>query len=151
MELSARHVGELVDELAPLVVGRRISEVVGLPPRDLLFVLEPRANEDEEGARVRRLRVSAEPGCARLHLQVGRMRRRETAKAPFFQRAAELLAALPRLYVTGTPRSGLRQVGPDDLLPEVGVYAVHRASVGSMGRAEAAVEAARAALTRWPT
>ncbi len=98
-------------ELAPLLVGRRVLEVVGLPPRDLLFILA----EDEE--RVRRLRVSAEQGAARIHLQIGRLARRDSAKAPFFQRAAELF--------DGGIVEGLEQVDGDRIVrltvrPETG-------------------------------
>ena len=62
--LSARQLGELLEELAPLVSGLRVLDVQALPPRDLLLVLE-----EVEG--VRRLRLSAHPDGPRLHLRPG--------------------------------------------------------------------------------
>lgn len=82
--------GELVDELAPLVVGLRLREVAPLPPRDVLLVLEA-AQPSGEGAPVLRLRVSADPEASRLHLQQGRQRRHQGGAAPFFQHLAREL------------------------------------------------------------
>jgi hypothetical protein len=57
-------VGELVAELAPLVLDKRVRDVQALPPRDLLLVLEG----DGEGERPLRLLLSADPDGPRLHL-----------------------------------------------------------------------------------
>jgi predicted ribosome quality control (RQC) complex YloA/Tae2 family protein len=84
MGLSARHVGELVEELRGLLVGRTVREVQPLPPRDLLLVFEP----VERG--VLRLRLSADPEVARLHLQIGPVKRHEGPSDPFFARVSEM-------------------------------------------------------------
>ncbi len=82
MGLSARHVGELVAELRPLVLNARVREVEPLPPRDLLLVLEP-----PEDRRVLRLRVSADPSAPRFHLQIDPVRRHEGPLGPFYRAA----------------------------------------------------------------
>lgn len=87
MGLSATHVGELVRELAPLFVGLELGEVQPAPPRDLLLVF----HEPERG-HVRRLRLSADPECARLHVQLGPVKRHEGAVDPFFAGLGALLA-----------------------------------------------------------
>ena len=86
MGLSARHVGELVQELAPLVTGARVRDVQAHPPRDLLLVLAGPGGEP-----IRRLRLSVAPEAARLHLQIGRVRRHAGPPGPFYRRARELL------------------------------------------------------------
>ncbi|MEZ5977066.1 MAG: NFACT family protein [Planctomycetota bacterium] len=85
--LSAAHVGELVRELAPLLVGGTVREAAALPPRDLLLVLE-----DPAWGGIRRLRLSAAADGPRLHLQLGRVHRHEGSTGPFFERAAKELA-----------------------------------------------------------
>ncbi|MEC7232314.1 MAG: hypothetical protein VXW31_05195, partial [Planctomycetota bacterium] len=55
--LTARHVAQLCEELQPLVAGWRIKDVQGLPPRDVLFVLEP-PGEPGDGPPVLRLRLA---------------------------------------------------------------------------------------------
>ncbi len=83
--LTARQIGELIGELAPRVAGARVRDVEGLPPRDLLLVLEV-------GERVERLRLSADPDASRLHRQLGRVRSHRGPVGPFFRAAKEALA-----------------------------------------------------------
>ncbi|MEW6074371.1 MAG: NFACT family protein, partial [Planctomycetota bacterium] len=111
--LAGGHIGELVAELAPLVAGSLVRELLPLPPRDLLLVLAPPAGA--AGEKVRRLRLSAGPLAARLHLQIGRVRRHTGPVDPFFARAAECLvgariAAL--LQVEGDRVVRLEVAGP---------------------------------------
>lgn len=89
--LNARQVGELVAELAPLVVGLPVAEVAALPPRDVLLVLDNTHAGAGGGPAVLRLRVSADPEGARVHLQQGRMQRHAGGAAPFYQRLAHEL------------------------------------------------------------
>jgi predicted ribosome quality control (RQC) complex YloA/Tae2 family protein len=87
--LSAGHVGELVRELTPLVERAEVREVLALPPRDLVLVLAP---EDAARAPVLRLRLSADPEHARLHLQIAPVKRHEGPSDPFFARVRDALA-----------------------------------------------------------
>lgn len=85
--------GELCEELGPLLVGWRVKDVQGLPPRDVLLVLEPPiGGADPDGPAVLRLRLAADPGAPRLHLQQGRVKKHDGPVGPFFRRAAEELA-----------------------------------------------------------
>lgn len=95
--------GELVEELAPLVRGARVKDVQALPPRDVLLVLEP---EGRDG--VLRLRLSANPDGPRLHLVHGRIWRHKGPEGPFFRTLAEELS--------GARLRELRQVGGDRLV-----------------------------------
>lgn len=85
MGLSARHIGELVSELEPLLRGTRVQAVAAHPPRDLFFVLLPSGSDE----RILRLRLSAEAGLARLHLQIERIHRHAGASSPFFAAVEE--------------------------------------------------------------
>jgi len=89
MGLSARHVGELVHELEPLVRGAEVRGVQPLPPRDLLLALRPCAPELGELLRVR---FSADPEGARVHLQIAPVKRHEGSSDPFFARVEEALS-----------------------------------------------------------
>ena len=90
--LAARHVGELVRELAPRFEGTVVKDVDGLPPRDLVFVVDAPHEDGRPG--IRRLLVSASPEGPRLHAISGRMRRGRGPRGPFFERAiAELQGA----------------------------------------------------------
>ena len=89
MGLSAFQVGELVQELLPLVRGASVREVQPAPPRDLLLVFEPRA---APGAPLR-VRVSADPEAARGHVQIAPVRRHDGSADPFFARVAQALGA----------------------------------------------------------
>lgn len=106
MGLSARHVEELVAELAPLLRGAEVLGVQPQPPRDLLLALAPAAPEHApaSGAPLR-LRLSIDPEAARLHLQIGTVRRHEGSADPFFARLEAALA--------GTRLHALEQVQGD--------------------------------------
>ena len=101
MGLSARHVGELVDELRPLLVGAEVRAVQPLPPRDLLLVLAP---ADPALGEVLRLRLSADPEAARVQLQIASVKRHEGPSDPFFQQLEEELAG-SRLHALEQVRS----------------------------------------------
>ena len=100
LTLSARHVGELRDELGPLLGGARLKGLVALPPRDLLLILE-----DAPGARPRellRLHLSADPDLPRFFLQTARQPRPQGPTGPFYRRLEEeldgaLLASIEQL------------------------------------------------------
>ncbi len=100
MKLSARHVAELCEELARLAVGWTVRDVQGLPPRDVLVVLEPVDAARGELPAVLRVRLSADPEAPRLHLQQGRVQKHEGPIGPFFRRAAEELAGATLTEVT---------------------------------------------------
>jgi predicted ribosome quality control (RQC) complex YloA/Tae2 family protein len=102
MGLSARHVGELVQELAPLVRGATVRGVQPLPPHDLLLAIRPR---DPALGELLRVRLSADPVAGRLHLVIASVKRHEGPAAPFFARAEEALA--------GTEWHALEQVQAD--------------------------------------
>jgi predicted ribosome quality control (RQC) complex YloA/Tae2 family protein len=77
-------VGELCREVGALLTGGRVKDVAALPPRDVLLVIEPR--EGLEGAPpVLRLRLSAHPEAARVHLQQGRTYRHDGPISPFYE------------------------------------------------------------------
>lgn len=98
--------GELVRELDPLLRGAGVREVAPLPPRDVLLILDP-APGPPDGPPVLRLRLSAHPEAARLHLQQGRAFRHKGAVGPFFERLARELV--------GASIRHLEQVGGDRL------------------------------------
>jgi predicted ribosome quality control (RQC) complex YloA/Tae2 family protein len=83
--LLAAHLAELLAELRGLLVGRRLREVQPLPPRDLLLVFE-------DGERVLRLRLSADPEAPRIHLNLGRVLRHEGPVGPWFTETSATLA-----------------------------------------------------------
>jgi len=83
--LSARHVGELVEEILPLTRHARVKSIEALPPRDLLVVLAT------PGGEVRRLRFSADPLASRFHLQIDPVERHRGPVGPFYRRARERL------------------------------------------------------------
>jgi len=91
MGLSSAHIGELVRELRALVPGASVSDVQALPPRDLLLVLH---QDTRGGARgeLLRLRLSADAEAARLHLQIGPVKRHEGPADPFFAEVGKALA-----------------------------------------------------------
>jgi len=103
LHLSARHIGELVDELAPLLRRASVRDVQALPPRDLLLVLEP-----EKAGGILRLRLSTNPDACRLHLQHGRVRSHAGPPGPFYRHLAERLA--------GARLTHLEQVGGDRIV-----------------------------------
>jgi predicted ribosome quality control (RQC) complex YloA/Tae2 family protein len=85
--LPAHHLAELLEELRPLVVGRRLLEIAPLPPRDLLLVFEVEGTDH-----VRRVRVSAAPDGPRIHLQHGRVFQHKGSVGPFFGQLSKELA-----------------------------------------------------------
>jgi len=90
--LGAQHVRELVDELAPLIVGASVVEVLALPPRDLLLYLRDLPGADAKA--VARVRVSADADCPRLHLQTARQAHPDGPVGPFFRRlSADLVGS----------------------------------------------------------
>jgi len=103
MGLSAQHVAELVLELGPLVSGLELVELQPAPPRDLLLIFR----EPEHG-HVRRLRLSADPEFARLHLQLGPTQRHSGSVDPFFTALGTLLV--------GATLQGLEQVQGDRIV-----------------------------------
>jgi predicted ribosome quality control (RQC) complex YloA/Tae2 family protein len=96
--LTAHHVAQLCDELQPLLAGWKVKDVQGLPPRDVLLILEPPEDAgDEDGPAVLRLRLAADPSAPRLHLQQGRLQRHDGPLGPFFQKlTADLVGATLR-------------------------------------------------------
>jgi predicted ribosome quality control (RQC) complex YloA/Tae2 family protein len=103
--LSAFEVGELVAELAPLVTGAHLAEVVALPPRDLVLYFKFDAGSDGRTL-VRKLRLSADGDRPRLYLQTARQERPDGPVGPFFRRCAEELAGarLRRISQSGRDR-----------------------------------------------
>jgi len=100
--LSAHHVGELVIELARVVVGGTVVDAAPLPPRDLVLVLEAPGWPG-----VRRVRLSAAADGPRLHVQQGRVERHDGAVGPFFERV--------RRELTGGTLKAVEQVRRDRL------------------------------------
>lgn len=71
------------------MAGWTVKDVQGLPPRDVLLILEPPAGAldgDPSGPPILRLRLAADPAAPRLHLQQGRVQRHDGPIGPFFQR-----------------------------------------------------------------
>ena len=101
--LAARHVGELVAELDPLVAGAFVKDIACLPPRDVMLVIEPVGADF-----VLRLRLAGHPDAPRLHMQRGRQKRHDGPLGPFF----ELLAK----ELTGATIRGLEQVRQDRMV-----------------------------------
>src|SRR5262245_11131913 len=113
MGLSARQVGELVAELQPLVRGAEARGVQPLPPRDLLLALTP---ADPALGELLRLRLSADPEAARVHLQIAPVKRHEGAADPFFARVSAalegaLLHALEQVQSDRVVRLSFRRDG----------------------------------------
>ena len=91
--LSAEHVAELCAELQPLLAGWTVKDVQGLPPQDVLLILEPPGGAEAaaDGPPILRLRLAADPNAPRLHLQQGRVQRHDGPVGPFFQKLADEL------------------------------------------------------------
>jgi predicted ribosome quality control (RQC) complex YloA/Tae2 family protein len=90
--LTAEHVGELVREIAPLVAGLTLREVVARPPRDVL--LNFATPGDADGPPAWRVLVSADGDAPRLYVQRGRFERHEGPLGPFFTRLQKELAGM---------------------------------------------------------
>lgn len=106
MLLGADHVGELVREIAPLVAGLTLREVLARPPRDLLLVFA--APGDIDGPPAWRVLVSADGDAPRLHVQRGRFERHTGSRGPFFTRVESELA--------GTTLRALTQISGDRIV-----------------------------------
>jgi len=104
--LSAEHVGELVREIAPLLAGLTLREVVARPPRDLLLNFADPG--DELGPPAWRVLVSGDQDAPRLHVQRGRFERHEGPLGPFFMRMQKEL--------TGTTFRSLTQISGDRIV-----------------------------------
>lgn len=87
MALTAADLAELARELAPFVCGARVLEAHGLPPADLLLVLE----REVDGRRLRLL-LSADPDFGRVHLQIRARELHRGPLGPFFRAAIQALA-----------------------------------------------------------
>jgi predicted ribosome quality control (RQC) complex YloA/Tae2 family protein len=86
LNLSAEHIAELCAEIRPLVIGARISAVRGLPPADVVLIVEHEGAEQST-----RLCISADPDAPRIHIQRARVARHEGPLGPFFRRLSEEL------------------------------------------------------------
>jgi predicted ribosome quality control (RQC) complex YloA/Tae2 family protein len=91
LTLTARHVAELVAEIAPLVEGATLTEIVALPPRDLVLYFRPNEPGDGDKAPIRRVHVSADGDEPRIYLQTARQQRPDGPVGPFFRRLVEEL------------------------------------------------------------
>jgi predicted ribosome quality control (RQC) complex YloA/Tae2 family protein len=101
LNLAAAHLGELLAELSPFVTGARVLDVEALPPRDLVFILEPASDAARETRRAPlRLLVSADADAPRIYLQAQRPARHEGPLGPFFRRAQQELRGLQLLRIT---------------------------------------------------
>jgi predicted ribosome quality control (RQC) complex YloA/Tae2 family protein len=113
MGLSARHVGELVAELAPLVRGARVRGVQPVLPCDLLLALTP---HDPALGALLRVRFSADPAAARVHLQIGAVKRHAGPADAFFAELASALSdcewhALEQVQADRVVRASFRRDG----------------------------------------
>ncbi|MCA9002191.1 MAG: DUF814 domain-containing protein [Planctomycetes bacterium] len=84
MKLLAEHLPAICAELESLCAGLKVKDIAGLPPRDMLLVLDAE-ERDPDGPAVHRVRLSAARQTPRLHLQHGRTRRHKGPTGPFFQ------------------------------------------------------------------
>lgn len=82
--LSARQLGEVLVELKQQLLGWTLRAVNLVPERDLLLVFEE-PEPGSETARVRRLRLAADPDASRAHLQHARVQRPKGPPSPFAQ------------------------------------------------------------------
>jgi predicted ribosome quality control (RQC) complex YloA/Tae2 family protein len=105
LNLGAAHLAELAAEIAPLVRDATLSEIVALPPRDVVLYFRGESNAAGR-ALVRRVHVSADGDAPRLYLQTARQVRPDGPVGPFFRRLVEELsgARLRRLEPAGGDR-----------------------------------------------
>ncbi|MCP5024320.1 MAG: DUF814 domain-containing protein [bacterium] len=90
MKILAEHLPSICAELSDLCVGLAVKDIAGLPPRDMLLILDAE-ERDPEGPAVYRMRLSAARRTPRVHLQHGRTRRHKGPIGPFFQQLQEEL------------------------------------------------------------
>jgi len=105
--LSARHIAELTAELRPLLEGATVSEVVGLPPRDLLLFFRDAPGESVHKT-ILRVRISVDGDAPRLFLQTTRQQRPDGPVGPFFRRVIA--------DITGATLRRLEQVARDRIV-----------------------------------
>ena len=86
LSLEATHLAELIGELSPYLAKASVRDVAGLPPRDLLLVLDAPGAPPKSAPR--RLRLSVTPDAARMHVQHGRVKRHDGPPGPFYQQVA---------------------------------------------------------------
>lgn len=101
---------ELCEELQQLLAGWLVKDVQGLPPRDVLLILEP-PTDPGDGPPILRLRLAADPSAPRLHLQQGRVRKHDGPVGPFFQRLTDELigASLQRIAPVRSDRIAIAE------------------------------------------
>ncbi|MBL8857292.1 MAG: NFACT family protein [Planctomycetes bacterium] len=92
MILTAENIGELVREIAPLIVGLTCREVTARPPRDVLLSFAKA--DDKTGPPAWRVLVAADGDAPRVHVQRGRFERHDGPLGPFFRRLANELQGL---------------------------------------------------------
>ena len=98
LTLSARHVCELVDEIAPLIQGALVAEIVALPPRDLVLYFK-HETDGALTAPIRRVHVAADADMPRFYLQTARQPRPDAPAGPFFRRlSSDLVGARLRKF-----------------------------------------------------
>jgi predicted ribosome quality control (RQC) complex YloA/Tae2 family protein len=85
-------VGELVREIAPLVTGLTLREVLPRPPRDVL--LDFVSSADPDGPPAWRLLISGDGDAPRIHVWRGRFERHQGPLGPFYRRLISDLAGL---------------------------------------------------------
>ncbi|MDF1839633.1 MAG: NFACT family protein, partial [Planctomycetota bacterium] len=90
MKILAEHLPALCAELSDLCKGLQVKDIAGLPPRDMLLILDAE-ERDPDGPAVFRIRLSAARRTPRIHLQHGRTRRHKGPIGPFFQHLQEEL------------------------------------------------------------
>ena len=92
LNLNHRQIGELIEELAPLLKGATLRDVEARPPKDAVLALVPRAGGPE--VPILRVYLSCQADTGRLHLQHGRLQRHTGPEGPFYKRLqAELAGA----------------------------------------------------------
>jgi predicted ribosome quality control (RQC) complex YloA/Tae2 family protein len=99
-------VGELTAELARVLLGARVRDVVPLPPRDVVLAFTPPGGDP--GRAPLRLRLASDPEAPRLHLVAERLRAHKGPVGPFFRALAERLP--------GRTLRALEQVGGDRIV-----------------------------------
>ncbi len=89
------------------MIGGRVLDVLAVPPRDLVLVLEPEGASEERAAPLR-LVLSADPDGPRVFLRTERVPRHAGPLGPFFRQVAGEL--------TGARLTRLEQVAADRIL-----------------------------------
>jgi predicted ribosome quality control (RQC) complex YloA/Tae2 family protein len=90
MKILAEHLPAICAELSSACCGLQVKDIAGLPPRDMLLILDAE-ERDPQGPPVHRIRLSAARRTPRVHMQHGRTRRHKGPIGPFFQTLQEEL------------------------------------------------------------